>query len=104
MGLSAPVSSSGVVHRNHLCVLLDKRYFSAHPPRFFECIDGVYPVVVDEQGVSWQQLEATYPRYPIEENIRESLSAADRCGETRQGEQRQITPTLVRVVNVVGVV
>ncbi len=90
--ITANHCQSGLVHRSHLCVLLKKGAFSTHQPTAVaglaaECeraaVGGFSPrgrrpaMPQAAPVLSWQELEATYPRYPSAEDI--VLSTADRC-------------------------
>ncbi len=89
-----------MVHRNHLCVLLKRGAYSAAAP---SVVGAALATVTDCGGltptsqrsgrgtprgrpaplVTWQELEATYPRYPSAEDI--VLSQADRWGWRGRG-------------------
>jgi hypothetical protein len=75
---------AGLMHRNHLCMLLEMRAFSRDLPRDYA--EGTYNDwmcddkferhhVGNDELVTWEELERTYPRYPVPESL--ALSAAD---------------------------
>lgn len=58
-----------MVHRNHLCVLLSERVFTREPPQNLASIAHFVMTEGDEDQLTWEELEASYPRYPREDKI-----------------------------------
>jgi hypothetical protein len=69
---------AGLVHRNHLCVLLSRKAFSRDPPRNLTNISHFTLTESDDDlFVTWEELEESYPRYPREDKIK--LTPEERC-------------------------
>jgi len=62
-------SLAGLVHRNHLCVLLESKAFSEHRPVDVSVVKHSSDPAQRETFLTWQDLEEMYPRYPKEDAI-----------------------------------